>query len=205
VLRYVDISTCPPGGYTFKVEQTGRLFHAWTWAALTSLVTEHLRANDIPIPADLDARMQDYGCRTMPPGVCDEYGPRTSFFAGLRLTFSVLLEGTKAVGSWILSGKEMVSQEHADRRSTVCYSCPMNKTARDCAPCKLPVIHALIEQLIGDARSEKHDNLEGCAVCGCALKVKVWVPIQHIAKGTMNKQDYPDACWVKQELTANDQ
>jgi GT2 family glycosyltransferase/ADP-heptose:LPS heptosyltransferase len=41
-------------------------------------------------------------------------------------------------------------------------------------------------------------QLQSCNVCGCHLKLKVWVPIQHIAPRS-RLRDFPAHCWIQTE------
>lgn len=51
-------------------------------------------------------------------------------------------------------------------------------------------------------RTGYDDKLHMCKLCGCALQLKVWVPMRHL-EGRTNKDKFakaPTWCWVKKEM-----
>lgn len=201
MLRLVNSSVTPHGGFRYRDERTGKEFQAWTLFSLLHNVRNYLEANKLPIPIDLQARIEDYTCRDQGPGVCEETDPRRSWLAGMQLSFRVVMAGTKILGSWLLAGLPKVPQEQADSRSAICAGCPFNKEASDCQPCALPAFHSLVNQLIGKSRSVHHDQLRACAACGCSLQAKVWVPLEHLTKSFDYGDKLPDHCWLNKEMS----
>jgi hypothetical protein len=202
MLAFENIHTAPPGGYKGWVEQTGQNFHGWTFAELKRKVTEHLRANSLPIPTDLDSVLEDQACQGMPSGVCREMDPAKAFLANMKLSWAILKEGTKSIGSWALSGFDKVSVDQAEFRAATCVSCPHNRFPDGCSPCQSDSLHKLVFSLVGAAKTTRHNQLHACDRCGCGLRVKVWAPLNHILKSTP-MLPYPAHCWIVKE-SAND-
>lgn len=49
-------------------------------------------------------------------------------------------------------------------------------------------------------RVDGEKSLGICDACGCVLRLKVWVPIQHIKDNTEDDTEFADGCWIMSEL-----
>jgi hypothetical protein len=199
MLRLINNSTTPPGGYRWRHEQSSKDFQAWTLTALLDGIHSYLAANSFPVPADLEARVHEYTCRGQGPGVCEETDVRYGWLSGAALKFASVIAGTEILGKWIAAGKPFVSQELADQRSETCYCCVFNVDPGDCQSCAWPRLHALVSKLLGSRRSFRHADLKACSSCGCATSVKVHVPIEHLTASFDYGEALPGHCWVKIE------
>jgi hypothetical protein len=202
VLKFTDPSTCPPGGYVGEVPETGFKVQTWTWRSLLEKLHAHRVANGIPIKPGWEIAAEDFACRGMPPGVCHETDPRFGWLSGAAMRFEAVLEGTRILGSWMASGRPMVSQEQADARSAVCAGCTHNVDPAGCQTCAWPALTNLVAGILGKHTSRHHENLKSCASCGCNLKVKVWVPLEHL-KASFKYGELPAWCWIKREMEEN--
>ncbi len=121
---------------------------------------------------------------------------------------SIIKESVSAVGvlrDWLGAGMKPVPISLAEQRATICAACPENKHEKWWNAAKhaiAGVIRAEIEHKNHmKLRVSKEDDLNMCVVCGCALPLKVHVPIEHILANTdaetMGK--FPDFCWIKKE------
>ena len=68
--------------------------------------------------------------------------------------------------------KNMVSQEEADRRSSICKDCPCNVFPDRNMFIKWSDDIAL--NSIGDRKSAHYNDLGNCEACSCCLRAKVW-------------------------------
>ena len=198
MLAIVSKQTTPPGGYRYRVEQTGQTFHAWTAFAIRQQVVNHLTANSIPVPHNLDALIEDFTCQGQPAGICDETDPIKSFLSNLHLTWQVIKAGTSTIGAWALDGFTKVEPAVADARAGVCASCPNNKFPQGCSPCQSDALHRLVHKLVGADNTRYDDRLHACVSCGCALRVKVWAPLRFVLKHPP-MSPYPPQCWITKE------
>lgn len=103
---------------------------------------------------------------------------------------------------WIGSGGDPVSKDVAARRAETCVACPHNQPG---AAVEARVAEVIREQ---DALRRGHKltvpnegKLNSCNICGCYLKLKVWVPMKHLAPRT-RMRDFPETCWLPIESQA---
>ena len=108
----------------------------------------------------------------------------------------------KVVKAWVKSGGVIVSQEEADRRSEICSRCPKNVEVKGCNVCKNIIPHMFPS--LAKKRSSLHDQIDGCGVCGCQLKLKVWIPAEVLTPSTSDPYAFPEECWVRQEVLASE-
>jgi len=94
----------------------------------------------------------------------------------------------------------IVSQAEAERRASICRSCPMNRRVDGCLGCG--GVLKVVKELVG-ARETSHDAaLESCSVCHCYLRAKVWVGtsvLNQVEEGL--DREYPEHCWMLEGQT----
>ena len=198
MLKFTNNSDTPHGGYRFHVAETGQDFQSFVRQQLKEAVVAHLKGNNLTVPADLDAQIEDFTCRYQGGNFCDETDPRYGWLSGAILKFRVVLAGTEILGKWLLAGKPFVAQELADERSEVCASCLYNRDPQGCATCQWSVLYSTVLKFLGSKRSSRRNALKSCASCGCALQLKVWIPHGHL-KSSFAYADLPAWCWVAKE------
>lgn len=116
--------------------------------------------------------------------------------------------GTGAVilTEWLGSGAKVVPHAQAEQRSKICEKCPLNSHGQwwDTATHKIAdFIKASIELKDGMSIAvENEEKLFMCSGCGCALPLKVHVPIEHIRDHTTPEQmaKFAPNCWILKEL-----
>jgi len=88
----------------------------------------------------------------------------------------------------------------AQQRLNTCLHCLHNK------PTNPNSIEKAVGEVIIEQEELRHDmamilqgesNAGTCEVCGCYLKLKVWVPLSYLGDRKM-----PDICWISQERKA---
>lgn len=110
---------------------------------------------------------------------------------------------------WLGEGMEPVSSLIALERVKSCLDCPHN-TAPNWAQKHLsdPIAKVMLKQLRirGEANMALPEPLESkahyCSKCGCSIKLKIHVPVRHIADHTSWEQvlTYPSFCWQRKEI-----
>jgi hypothetical protein len=200
MLRRIDRTGTPPGGWKYRCTTPPREFSGvqYSLQGLQDQISRFLASNHQPVPHNLEELIEDFTCKELHGKGCEETDDIQGWLERAKLTIKVLLQGTQTIGSWLLAGSPKVSQQQADARSAVCASCVHNIDPAGCAPCQHESLHRLVNELIGNSRSSHHDKLEACDRCGCSLRVKVWLPLEHLKKiGT--PFPLPEWCWLRKE------
>lgn len=112
--------------------------------------------------------------------------------------------------NWYLKGGQLVDQATANTRAAICAAChndlPSSEVRRGCSTCNKMgnVVLNSVRQKIIKNNSTPHDSkLLTCAICGCCLKISVWIPNQMLLKNE-DANAYPTHCWKKAILENRD-
>lgn len=116
--------------------------------------------------------------------------------------------GSQIICDWVGNDGRTVPRETAQDRADVC-------TGRiSGSPCPHNVQENLIIGLMGESvrhllevknkaslRVQGEKKLRGCDVCGCHLRLKVHVPMEHLLKFTPKDEieSHPEYCWMRTE------
>jgi len=110
--------------------------------------------------------------------------------------------GVGVLLDWLGSGGKPVEQTLADSRAAICAGCPKNDGGDFTAFFTKPIADKIRTQLeiCGDMqlRTPNDDKLTVCSACDCPLKLKVWVPLDHILAHTSEdtKTKLDPRCWI---------
>jgi hypothetical protein len=116
------------------------------------------------------------------------------------------VSGMGVLKDWLGEGGVPVDGEKATARALICATCPKNAKGDWTTFFTQPVAALIRQQLSirGDLELEtRHDDaLNVCEACGCPLKLKVHVPINHIAAHTGDevKGALDPRCWILAEI-----
>jgi hypothetical protein len=99
-----------------------------------------------------------------------------------------------------------VEHYKAESRGSICELCPKNKSALWWEKMLKDPIAATIRRWLEfknqmNLRVSMEDELQMCSVCGCCARLKIHIPIEHIAAHTKDLSKYPPSCWIPQELS----
>lgn len=193
--RLKDKTLVPPGAFRFTHE-TGHTTRSSIYDDWVSRSKDHLRANNLPLPLDFEAQLNDQLCGVIPPEFCDR-DPGDTAWVDTRFTWADLAEGMKIFGNWAVSGLSLVEEKEANRRAAICVSCPLNVNISGCSTCHK--IASLLTGAVAQKKGAHDDSLRACAICHCALRAMVWFPIEVLAENeSSEKQNLrPGFCWAK--------
>jgi len=109
-------------------------------------------------------------------------------------------EGAKILKEWLGSGAITVDRATAQRRADVCLKCPLNVNESFTAETIAAAIRRQVEiknhlQLRVDGEKQLHT----CSVCGCASKLKIWLPLERILPDADELPKFHPACWLHTE------
>lgn len=109
--------------------------------------------------------------------------------------------------NFVLGGGQLVDQNTANIRAEICMGCHNNLPTSEikksgCATCRKIgnlAINSLRSTIIKSNKTPLDGRLLACGICGCDLKISVWIPNETL----LSKDDanaYPDFCWKKKIL-----
>jgi len=110
--------------------------------------------------------------------------------------------GVAVLVEWLGNGAKPVDQSLAYDRAAICADCPKNDGGDFTAYFTEPIANKIRTQLEirGDLqlRTLHDDKLTVCSACDCPLKLKVWVPLDHILSHTAPevKTKLDPRCWI---------
>ena len=132
---FKDTTTVPPKGYAYIQQETGYEIKANSLNQLIIYVTNHRKANNLPVPFNIDQQVESYICDKRPE-LCkgSEIKPsnpeaKLSFDSALRFTKTLMSAGLKRCG-----------QAEADQRATICLMCEDNVDPVGCSSSKRCII-----------------------------------------------------------------
>jgi hypothetical protein len=199
-----DRNSVPPGGEFFLFDPDTKVrISEQSWNGLMVAWTMHRMANHLSMPIDSDGLMDDLVCQEL---VKKGFPERCVFGQAdfvpvkktIRQTLEDLRRGTRTI--WLAMKSDTVPHEEAERRATICVSCPANMFAASCAPCQWRELQDFIRTLIGNNLSTTRDpELKSCYYCGCFNAAQVHVPVDVLQKFLPAEIDeqLPDFCWKK--------
>lgn len=200
-LQFANKSIVPPDGYRFTCPETHYTIRSrdyWSWI---DKIKAHYRANEIPLPQNIEDVAADQLCSQLAPEWCGRANETP--WVNIRFGLGDVRDWLVAHLKLAVNGFKFVEQAEAERRAYICAACPNNVDTGGCgAHC-----HKLGELITGDIarRSTPYDaDLKACAICHCLGSVQVHFPLNILeASDTPERQAlYPSYCW-KQRQSAN--
>jgi hypothetical protein len=197
----------PPDDFRFVVPETGyRIGGFKRLDELLIAVEAHYRSNDIPLPSDWKARVEDQMCRSLPAGWCtlsdgNEVQPLASPMSAENIIKAI--KSLAAMASTALKGEDVfVKQDEANIRASICARCYMNVDAGFCMGCgSMQQVTELVGKVRGNRTTDSDQFLSNCGICGCQNKAIVHVKRKLLLSGekpeTTDKR--PDWCWLKSD------
>lgn len=116
--------------------------------------------------------------------------------AGRKFSVSDLAVFFESMNKWRKEGFKTVDQDEAEKRASVCASCPHNVKVEGCRGCFK--LLQRVQSLIGNAKTTNDHLLQGCEICACSLQAKVWLP-KSAGQVDRYKAKWPDHCWLKED------
>lgn len=117
-------------------------------------------------------------------------------------TFKTVQAFVQFLWAWRIGGGELVDQNTANQRAAICAQCHNNRSSsggRVCGVCNKMahgVLDGIRSGIIKNAKTTSDDKLQTCLVCGCDLKISVWIPNQVLLK-LEDHNAYPTFCFKK--------
>lgn len=201
-LKLIRRNTVPPGGWRYLQPETKIWIHGGHFDNLVANVVAHRNANHLPVGSDVAGEVEHQLCEPLGPEWCNNSRPKPSL---LGVTFAALIQGTKTLVDWALSGGIQVAPEETERRAVICTSCEYNLGSQGCIGCNTQAITDLVASFAIKEPIPHEQSLKYCKICSCKLSLKVRVPLEILHRHTPDEQQQalPSFCWVKKpELKA---
>ena len=193
-----NMTNQPPGGWKYRVPETGQEFTEPSLDALIQKLLAHYKANGYAPPADLPHLIEDYICNKQ-PDYCTGNDPiKPKFIAGLAHTFHTVVQGTRTLLTWAGHGFARVDISLSEARAEVCSTCPNNQEPEGCTVCNINGLRELTDKISGKHATRFDDALKACKVCSCQLKAKTRIPHAILWQHTDKEQKaaFPARCWM---------
>jgi hypothetical protein len=196
-MKLNSILLTPPGGWRYRQPETGFWSKAITFESLIRSVAQHRQNNGLRMVAEgfdtLPQELEDWLCKQMTPDdqtrLCTG-GVRSRESIGWREIVGFI----ESNAQFIADGGQQVPQDEAERRASICSTCPLNVNVDGCGVCKRTV-DEYREKFLHAQPTSYETQLRACGVCGCDLRSIVHFPLKALrAKGD---HDFPDWCWQK--------
>lgn len=173
--------------------ETGAVMHGFSYWAIKEAVVKHRSAMKLDLSEGWEERFQDELCRQNEQVPCDRREKQPITKKGLSVA------DLKRFMNTLLAQKGVfVSQEEAERRATICSTCPKNQSVPGCWGCS--GIMKMVAQYLGKKHTSRDRALESCAVCGCVLRAKVWLEMDTIDNTGL---EYPEHCWQRKPSSSD--
>ena len=209
-LTLPNLTNCPPGGWEYKIPETGKSVSGSNLNELLARIQSQYAGAGYQVPADIEMKIEAYMCGLeRMQGYCEdrvhsifEKVEKSLIRSGsLAHTFHAAVQCLRTLISHIGGTGEKITQEKAESRAGVCAGCSKNQDVAGCKNCSKGIIGQLVQRVIG-ARKTSHDGqLKFCEVCHCYAAAKVWVKHEAIWKHMpeSQKKALPEECWIVKE------
>lgn len=204
MLTFSNPTIAPPGLFQY-VAEGGQDFREATLDELESRVVSYLRDNKIPVPTDIRQVLIDAQCARV-PSLC--FDRSVGFVVGFgqinwKEAESFAQTILKAALGGVQGESPFVSQSEAERRAAICVNCPLNVGFSSCASCDTKEKIAEWVQSFAGRKTTQDQALNGCAACGCVLRLKVHAR-RDLLSHTPLHRPFHAGCWMLTEEVNRD-
>lgn len=135
--------------------------------------------------------------------------PRSSLREGAAVVAKIekAKAGVGAIMEWLGDGLKPMDAKTANARALICAACEFNQEPTGLQAAYEKVADGL--KLLMNAKEDMKlatnydDRLKTCQQCDCALKLKVWAPMEHVKNHTSAKvlATLPNFCWIRKGIS----
>lgn len=190
----IPTTLTPRGGYDYTQPETNYVMSASTFPQLVQLVSAHRKANNLPVPFNIDDIIKDDICERRPE-LCfqkKQYPPsrikQLTLEQAIRFTKTLFKAGVTRVGASIASS-----------RAEICSRCEDNIEPEGCSGCRRGLIKKAIQFVSGANETAYDEKLKSCRYCGCFNAAQVWMPMDALQSQISEEENnqLPAHCWKK--------
>lgn len=193
----VNTGKIPPGGWHFEVAP-GLKITGETYEKLLDRVFEYRIRGGRPI-GNIRDEVDKYYCSRWPEACVRE--PSDYGFSSVRnldpMSTRVSRHATMLAQKQNSGGFDLVNQDVAERRASVCADCPMNVVWKTgCSSCSSALSRLLIS-LRRLRNTQKDSKLMACKVCGHDNQTEVHLPEDIVKASDEELKELPENCWKR--------
>ena len=191
--RLQETSIVPTGGYSYTQKETDYTINSNNFAQLVARVIDHRKANNLPVPFNVQDEVEAAVCKERPE-LCKDEKPAPP--AGKPLTLDLALRLTRTL---VAAGGKRVGQAEAEQRAAVCLMCEDNVEPQGCSGCSKGVIKKAVDFIVGGKQTPHDSSLKSCKHCGCFNAAQIWIPLDALRKTISDEENaaLPAHCWKK--------
>jgi len=109
-----------------------------------------------------------------------------------------IVRGAETIREWLSDDGATADPREAQSRADACLNCPLNQPGGKIEEVTANAIkrHLEVKKHLG-LRVKGEKSLNECKMCGCQIRLKIWVPI-HIVKKHLTDREIgmaPQHCW----------
>ncbi len=192
--RLIPTSVVPTGGYSYTQQETNHTLNASSFDMLVSRVVEHRKANNLPVPFNIEDIVEMYPFEQR-PDLFDEQTPKPAQ-TSQPLTLGLAVRLTKTL---IAAGSKRVDQAEADRRAEICAACDDNLEPSGCTGCSRGLMKKAIEFIAKGNKTAYDSSLKSCKHCGCFNAAQIWIPLDALQSTIKDNENeaLPSHGWKK--------
>jgi hypothetical protein len=203
-LRIKNKGIVPRGTFwRYKQPETGELIKASDWGAFLGAIKKHRRGRNIPVGLGFEAEIEAYVCEHQSE-MCEDFDPTIPRID--RLSMGDIVRGGEVFVRHAVNGSQLVTQEEANRRASICAKCRYNTTFSK--PCSglCTRLKEIMSSTVGQRFTPYDSDLRACFICHCWTSIHVWFPLDVLDAGltTEMREQFSHAhdryqCWKWKE------
>ena len=185
-------------GKITTIEEDGVSISAGSFESLMSKVNHHRLEEGGDLSPGWQHRLGTKVVEDNPKATAHCSVPESSANYRVKMSGGDIANFIFSMKRWAMTGGAVVDDDEAERRASICSVCPHNSELTiGCSSCMqiLPKIMGMIK----GRTTSYHDQLESCDRCSCALKAKVWLPMNVLSGG--RALTLPKECFMKGHVT----
>tara|TARA_X000001382_G_scaffold104671_1_gene79789 strand:+ start:3623 stop:4222 length:600 start_codon:yes stop_codon:yes gene_type:complete len=193
--KLIPTSIVPRGKYAYTQEETMHTVTSEHFMQLVSNVIAHRKANNLPIPFNIEEEVEAQFCERRPE-LCEDTEAHLKPDLSTPQTLNSVVKLTRTL---FKAKTRRVVQEVAEERASICATCEDNVQPKGCTGCNSGLMQKAIEFVVGAKKTPHDGQLKSCKHCGCFNAAQVWIPLDALQKTITESENenLPEHCWKK--------
>jgi hypothetical protein len=189
MLTFVNVATAPHKGFVWK-DETGFEVRGMNFNVVLEKVKERLISRGLSVGSGWQDQVIHDMC-LLTKGDCVDKSVVVR-----EISWNDFEQFSHVFTRFIESGGQLVDVEEAERRASICVSCPKNVPLKGiCGVCAGLMTWSV--KLAGGLKTSHDENLFACGVCGCSNRLSVFAPIEILKDDRFVPEAFPLRCWKR--------